>query len=128
MIFDTPDEVKQRLSLGNFNQSSPSTYIPTIRNKDYENGYIRRYFLSNRNYLNVIETNAKSYNTADVNFFKKVSIEWKITGPEFNEYKGKVLQLVGIVDFNIRRIREASTVIKGIETFLNNPKQFWRGY
>ena len=128
MIIDTPDEIKQRLSLGGFNTSTPSTYIPTITDKDYENGYIKRYFLSNRNYFNAIETDAKSYNVADINFYRKVSIEWKITGPQFSVYNGNILQTTGVVDFNTRRIKQAGNIIKGIETILNNPKQFWRGY
>jgi hypothetical protein len=128
MIIDTPNELKRKLGLGSFTFNSPSTYIPTITDKDYENGYIKRYFVSNRNYLNVIETDAKSYRTADVNYFKKVSIDWKITGVEFNEYVGKMLQTTGVVDFNKLRIKQAASIIKGIETVLNNPKQFWRGY
>lgn len=128
MIINTPDQTKQILSLGTFNFVSPSTYIPTISDKDYETGYIKRYFVSNRNYFNVTETDAKSYNTADDNFYSKVSIEWKITGPQFNVYDDKVLQTTGVVDFNKLRIKQAATVIKNIENILNNPKQFWRGY
>jgi hypothetical protein len=128
MITDTPDETKQILGLGTFNFSSPSTYMPNIAKKDYENGYIKRYFISNRNYFNAIETDAKSYNTADDNFYSKVSIEWKITGAEYNVYNGKILQTTGVVDFNKLKIKQASSVIKNIQSILNNPKQFWRGY
>jgi hypothetical protein len=128
MILDTPNELKQKLGLGNFNFSPPSTYILTVTDNDYQNGYIKRYFASNRNYFNVIETDAKSYHTIDVNYYRKISIDWKITGPEFNLYNGKILQTTGVVNYNVLRIKEANSVIKGIETVLNNPRQFWRGY
>jgi hypothetical protein len=128
MILDTSNETKQKLGLGNFNFNPPSTYIPTITDNDYQLGYVRRYFTSNRNYFNVVETDARSYRTVDNNYYSKVSIEWKITGPEFNVYNGKILQTTGVVDYNMLRIKESTLVIKGIETVLNNPRQFWRGY
>jgi len=128
MIQDTPTEVKSIVGLGSFNYNQPNTHTPIITSNDYNNGYIKRYFVSNRNYLNCIETDAKGFQLADTKFYTKSSIDWKITGSEYNVYQGKTLQTTGVVDFNVERIKQASQYIKGIETVLNNPRQFWRGY
>ena len=128
MIQDTPDSVKNKLGLGDYNYNAPSTYSPTISKQDYDVGYISRYFVGKRNFFDVIETDAKGYKLADSNFYTKVSIDWKISGFEYNVYQGKTLQTTGVVDYNIKRIKQASQYIKGIETILNNPRQFWRGY
>ena len=47
---------------------------------------------------------------------------------EFNVYNGKMLEAVGVVNYNKYRILEAQKVIPKIDLILNNPKQFWRGY
>jgi hypothetical protein len=64
----------------------------------------------------------------NTSYFTKVQINWKITGTEFNVYTGKLLETVGVVNYNTYRIKEAQFVILNIDQILNNPKQFWRGY
>lgn len=128
MIQDTPDSIKSKLGLGSYNYNIPTTYTPKITPQDYDLGYIKRYFVGKRNFFDIIETDAKGYKLADNNFYTKSSIDWKISGPEYNVYQGKMLQTTGVVNYNTKRIKEASFYIKGIETVLNNPRQFWRGY
>lgn len=127
-IPDTPYSVKSKLGLQSYNFVQPSTYIPTVDQKDYDNGYITRYFIGRINYFQVTETNAKDYNIANPAYFAKSKIKWKITGPEFNVYNKKTLETTGVVDYNILRINEAAQYIKNIEVVLNNPRQFWRGF
>lgn len=128
MIKDTPDAVKSIVGLGSYNYQTPSTYIPTISQNDYDYGYIKRFFIARINYFDVIETNNKDFNLANTSYFRKISIDWKITGPEFNVYSGKMLETTGVVDYNNLRIRDASVYIPNIQLVLNNPKQFWRGF
>lgn len=128
MIQDTPDVLKNKLGLGSYDYNVPSTFVPKISKQDYDASYITRYFVGKRNFFDVIETDAKGYKLADSNFYTKVVIDWKISGPEFSLYQGKTLQTTGVVEYNNRRIKQASLIIKGIETVLNNPRQFWRGY
>ena len=129
MIQDTPIDLKNKLTLGSFDfYNQPSTYVPFITHDDYDKGYITRYFVGKRNYFDVIETNAKGYKETDTNFYVKISIDWKITGPEYNIYNGKTLQTTGVVNYNVLRIKEADLKIKGMNLILDNPKQFWRGY
>ena len=97
MIYDTPDKTRDIVGLDGYNYFLPSSYIPTIKPSDYEYGYITRYFVGNINYSNINETNARDYNMTDSSFFKKTKITWKVSGTEFNVYKGKMLESTGVV-------------------------------
>ena len=122
MIYDTPDNVKNIVGLGSFNFAKPSTYIPTISQEDYDNGYIDKFFVARINYFDVIETNYKDYNLANTSYFIKIKTDWKITGPEFNTYIGKTLQETGVVNYNNFRIQDLRVYIPNINVILNNPK------
>ncbi len=128
MIKDTPDSIKRLIGLSSYKYITPSSYIPTITQDDYDYGYITRFFIARVNYLDIFETNNKDYNLADSSYFNKTKIDWKITGTEFNVYNGKMLETTGVVNYNTLRIRDASVYISKIDLILNNPKQFWRGY
>lgn len=128
MIYDTPNNVKTIVGLGSYSFVTPSTYTPTITVDDYDNGYIDRFFISRINYFDIIETNYKDYNTTNINYFKKIKIDWKITGSEFNVYIGKTLQDTGVVNYNNLTIRNIQSYMSNINIILNNPKQFWRGF
>lgn len=128
MIKDTPNSVKGIVGLGSYNYITPTTYTPTITQDDYDYGYITRFFIARINYFDIFETNNKDYNLANSSYYNKTKIDWKITGPEFNVYSGKMLETTGVVNYNILRIREASVYIPNIELILKNPKQFWRGF
>jgi hypothetical protein len=128
MILDTPNSLKSRVGLQSYGYVQPSTYIPTITQKEYDIGYIDRYFLGKINYFEVIETSLRDYNVASSLYFIKLRIKWKITGPEFNIYSGVMLETTGVVNYNILQIRDAAQKIRNIELVLDNPKQFWRGF
>ncbi len=128
MIYDTPNNIKTIVGLGSYSFVTPSTYTPTITVDDYDNGYIDRFFISRINYFDIIETNYKDYNTTNINYFKKIKIDWKITGSEFNIYIDKTLQTTGVVNYNNLTIRNIQSYMPNINIILNNPKQFWRGF
>jgi hypothetical protein len=126
MITDTP--IIYENSINNTFIFNPSTYIPTIETKDYDVGYIDRFFVGKLNESSFIETNNRDYNSTDSILYKKIKIKWKITGPEFNVYERNILQYVGVVNYNKLRILEVDKVFLSAPLILNNPKQFWRGY
>lgn len=128
MIKDTPIEVRSAVNLGSYSYITPVNYIPTITQKDLDLGYIDRFFVGKINYFDAYETNNKDYNLANSSYYNKVKIKWKITGPEFNKYSGKMLETTGVVNYNVLRIKQASIYIPNIQIVLNNPKQFWRGF
>lgn len=128
MIRDTPLTVKSIVDLSSYGYVTPATYKPILTQQDYENGYITRFFVGKINYFDIFETNNKEYNLANSIYYNKVKVDWKITGPEFNVYNGKILQTAGVVNYNLLSINEARVYIPNIQLVLNNPKQFWRGY
>lgn len=128
MINDTPVKTRNIVGLAGYDYFSPSTYIPKVNPSDYEYGYITRYFVGKINYPSVFETNAKDFNVVNSGFYKKIKITWKVSGPEFNQYSGKMLLTTGVVDYNILRINQAAQVFPQISNVLNNPRQFWRGF
>lgn len=128
MIYDTPDNIRNIVGLNAYNYFLPSSYIPTITLDEYQYGYITRYFVGNINYSNIVETNARDYNVTNSGFYKKTKITWKVSGPEYNVYNGKMLETTGVVDYNKLRINQAAAIFPQITTILNNPRQFWRGF
>lgn len=128
MIPETSLKTRNIVGLESYSYVQPANHVPKIQSSDYEYGYITRYFVSNINYNNAYETNARDFNVVNTNFYKKLKITWKISGPEFNLYDGKMLLTTGVVDYNILRINEAAQVFSEIYTILDNPRQYWRGF
>ncbi len=128
MILDTPESTKNKIGLNGYDYFEPSTYIPIVNQSDYAYGYITRYFVGRINFSNVFETSAKDYNVINNGFYKKIKITWKVSGPEFSQFQGKMLLTAGVVDYNILRINQAAQVFPQISNVLNNPRQFWRGF
>ncbi len=45
MIYDTPPRTQAIVGLNSYKYLQPSTYTPTISQKDYDEGYINRFFV-----------------------------------------------------------------------------------
>ena len=73
MITDTP--IIYENSINNTFIFNPSTYIPTIETKDYDVGYIDRFFVGKLNESSFIETNNRDYNSTDSILYKKIKIK-----------------------------------------------------
>lgn len=128
MIQDVDPNLISNLGLTNFNLFLPSTYLPSPQKRDYEYGFITRYFVSKRNQQQIIETSARDYNAVDNSYFLKTKIDWQISGRKNNLYEGKMLVDSGVQENNILQINLAKPNMPGIETVLTNPLQFWQGY
>ena len=128
MIQDTDAELVNKLGLEQFNVFFPSTYLPTPQKKDYEYGWITRYFIGKKNQQIIIETNARDYNSTDQAFFVKGKIDWQISGRKNNLYKDQILIDSGVQEYNLLQINSLKKTLPGIEIVLSNPLQFWQGY
>lgn len=126
MINDTPDNLKNLIN-GQF-IFVPISSLPYISLRDYNDGYINRYFVGRINFTDVYETNFNDYSITDRKFYRKHEIKWKITGSEYNIYNNRILLEEGVVDYNLKKIKELENIFKDIRNVLNNPKQFWSGY
>lgn len=124
-IIDTPDYIKQIVGLSSYDYTTPAPYIPQIKQTDLDYGYINRYFVGKINDSIAIETNASDFKMADSRLYKKIFVHWKITGPQFNIYDGKMLKTTGVVNYNNFRIQDIQLTFPAINL---SPTQFWRGY
>lgn len=126
MIQNTQNIYKNIISGTNY--YNPTTYTPILNADDYKIGYIDRYFVGKRNQSEMMETSERDYNLTSSNIYKKIKIKWKVSGPLYNQYEGKILQNTGVINYNNLRIKEASFTFSTAMLILNNPKQFWRGF
>ena len=128
MIQDTNPILAYSLGLENFSLFFQSTYIPTPKKKDYEYGWITRYFVGKRNQQMIIETNARDYNATDESFFVKGKLDWQISGRKNSLYKDQILLEAGVQENNLLQIGNLKKTLPGIEIVLSDPLQFWQGY
>lgn len=124
-IQDTNDITKSIVGLDSYNYYSPTSDSPNLTKQDYDYGYVNRYFVGKINSDEYIETNARDFKLADTKFYKKIQVLWKINGPLYNIYKGKVLQTTGVINYNALRILEVQNIIPSVQL---QPTQFWRGF
>jgi len=62
-------------------QVYPLTYYPKITKRDIKTGYITRYFVYDLRYpRNIIEVSVKNYKQLSNSLYKKISLDWKISG------------------------------------------------
>lgn len=107
----------------------PQSFRPTPTAKDYEAGYINRSFAKKLNENIVIEIEG-SASAKDVSpLYTTVTLSWKITGPKDDRRSGRVIEDVGVINYNrgeiARVLAENDIDLAGV---LSNPAEFWRGY
>lgn len=96
----------------------PTAHIPVLKESDYNNGYIIRYFAQKSNDENgrIIEISSKNYNFYKSNaFYTVVDLDWVIVGKE-----GEVREK------NKKSILYAAKTMKAIPFYLQNPLQFFK--
>jgi len=82
MSLDRYKEISKLSS--SFDKKKITSFIPTPTDKDYKNGYIKRYFVQKSNDVNspIYEIKRISFSSLDNNpFYKATSILWRIKGP-----------------------------------------------
>ena len=125
---NTSNQIKSKLGLGNFNINSPTSYILNLNESDYNTGLVKRYFVGNKNYINITEVNSKAYKNIDLSFYNRVTINWKISGDKNNVYENNIIKFFGVYELNTVSINESKKTLEGIETVLTDPLQYWRGF
>jgi hypothetical protein len=115
-------------NIENFTLQIPKTVIPTPTEFDYENGFIRRYFIQKTNDSNgfVFEISSEVYDELVGNpFWKVADLKWRITGPKETVYNQKgELSDVGVEMTNKQIINLTSKKIRNIGLYLPNLLQF----
>lgn len=117
-------------NLNLFKIEIPKTIVPSPSDRDYQLGFIRRYFCqkSNDSHSYIFEVNIDEYKKLEQSpFWKTVDIKWRIAGPIQKIYKedGSIGD-VGINESNKVAINLASLKIKNISLYLPNVLQFYK--
>ena len=118
---------KQAFQYDNIKIGTISSLLPIRYEKqnpkesDYVNGYFFRYFVK-RHFQDIIsEVSKDSYSQADVTFFTKLKLGWKLTGLLNDSEYGK-----GVYDTNRRLVLRAEQAVKGIAGYITDYTEFAR--
>lgn len=115
--------------------TDPSVYLPILTDKDYEKGYLTRYFIKQRNNKNarIIEIDKKQYdslNTKDkgINerFYMGMELDWKVVGPIYDGFKNNEIYIYGVADTNNRTLTLKEDEMSNIKNNLQDLLQFAR--
>ena len=115
-------------NISDFDLQLPKTIVPSPSELDYDNGFIRRYFIQKTNDSNgfVFEISHEMYGYySDNPFWKVADLKWRITGPKETVYnKMGELSDVGVEITNKQIINLTSKKIRNIGLYLPNLLQF----
>jgi hypothetical protein len=115
-------------NIENFTLQIPKTVIPIPSEFDYDNGFIRRYFIQKTNDSNgfVFEVSLEVHDELRDNpFWKVADLKWRITGPKQTVYNQKgELSDIGVENTNKQIINLTSNTIRNISLYLPNLLQF----
>jgi hypothetical protein len=115
-------------NIQNFTLQIPKTVIPIPTEFDYDNGFIRRYFIQKTNDSNgfVFEVSEEVHDELRDNpFWKVADLKWRITGPKETVYNQKgELSDIGVEITNKQIINLTSKTIRNISLYLPNLLQF----
>jgi len=93
----------------------PSSYKPQLKDSDYSDGSIQRYFVQKGNDVNaqVFEISEEDFNK-NLTLYSKIKLEWIISGIKED-----------VISQNTMTIRNTERNFKGINKILT-PLQYWR--
>jgi hypothetical protein len=94
----------------------PNTVVPKPNTEDYENGFIRRYFIRQSNDVNghIFEISNESYTLYLENpFWITEQVKWRISGPLEPVYKYNNFQLVFCSLFDIQKLDKHYQMLLG---------------
>jgi hypothetical protein len=115
-------------NIENFTLQIPKTVIPIPTEFNYDNGFIRRYFIQKTNDSNgfVFEVSEEVHDELRDNpFWKVADLKWRITGPKQTVYNQKgELSDIGVEITNKQIINLTSKTIRNISLYLPNLLQF----
>jgi len=108
----------------------PDTIVPIPNSQDYENGFIRRYFIRQSNDINghIFEISNDLYSNYLQNPFWIVEqVKWRITGTIETTYKDNgEINDVGVKSSNTAALNIASIKLKNIKLYFPNLLQFYK--
>jgi len=140
-------KIQKNASKFNFNRFIPNNFInkntflnnlnkakelrPTILSptpNDYINGFITRYFAKKLNVegIQIFEISQQDYNDVLNNtnkylsLYQVISLEWKITGPNYDNNDNPISPTYGVMDTNKRTLEIKEKEMPGIKKYFEN--------
>lgn len=132
------DIIKEYLNINKLSsvpkQEYPVFFVPHPSDVDYKKGIIKRYFckrIGNEN-KNIIEIDESFYKTKDTNLnsiYVFTSLNWKISGNRNTVLRGKIVESVGVEEYNLEQISNINNNFETLKQLLSKDlKQFWLGH
>ena len=100
------------------------SYVPKPKDKDYEIGYIKRYFAQKANdeASPILEISSPSFKKiSNSPYYNTTSIRWKING--LIESQGHI---IGVKQANSNSILRGCKDLKNLKNYLLNTQQFYK--
>jgi hypothetical protein len=111
----------------NIKNKPPKTFFPYPNERDYERGFITRYFTQMRGTPGspIFEINRDTFSQySNTNYYLGVELNWKIKGDLEDKWTEKGEYIPSVHSVNILAIREAEKILPELNLYLVNTKQF----
>lgn len=111
------------------NNKTPIAYFPSPTERDYEVGFIERFFTQMRGTAGspIFEVSRDLYpNYSNTNYFVGIKINWKITGKLEDSYTERGEYIPSVHTVNKLSIEEGKKILPELDLYLVNTKQFHR--
>lgn len=103
----------------------PRIVLPS--DEDYKRGFMTRYFAKKLNLeqIQIFEINKPDYDSVQNNedkfypIYQVISMDWKITGPNYDDYSNDLMPVYGIIDTNRRTLEIKEQEMRGIKKYFN---------
>ncbi len=114
------------------NFTLPIPFYPQPTDKDRKIGYMVRYFIKRRNadFTTIKEISKSDYElfnnnpNVDANLYVTVLLNWKITGPLYDDFRDKNYPKAGIIDTNKKLVILKERIFPGFSNYFNDYSQF----
>lgn len=105
---------------------------PILEQKDYDSGYITRYFARQANSpkSEIIEVEKKKYSklrSDGTGFYITVQLDWKITG-DLNSKLVNGIKHIGVLDANKNSIKYAEKQLEGLSLVVGNLIKYYKPF
>lgn len=122
-------ELSKVNQINNDSSFTPSFHYPKISDLDKQRGYITRYFTKrvNGDAGTINEVNLDTFIEASSQvLYNAITLDWKITGPLYDDLSNMNYPKYGVVDTNSRMLKLKEKDMPGISLYLKNLTQFYQ--
>jgi hypothetical protein len=132
-LIEAEESKNESISKNELILDTPKYYYPTPTEAEYSIGFMIRYFLKkyNENFTKIIEVSASDYKKfvndsqpIQASTFASVKLNWKLTGPLYDDFRDKNFPKAGIIPTNQKLTKMKDKVIPGFSLYIKDYAQF----